>query len=440
MSLVKKIPKIVVVGGGAGGLPLATILGKKLGKKGYADIHLVDISPTHIWKPLLHEVAAGTLDSNHDEINFVTHGKKNGYSFHLGEICNLDKENKKIKLSPLVDIRTHQEIHTNREMEYDYLVLALGAISNNFHIEGIDEYCFNLDTRNNADYFHDVLLKNMIKIMEGTNQTLDIAIMGGGATGVELAAELVYSFQEVKKLMDYNLEIGKDVNITLIEAGKTILNGLSGYIQEGVSENLEKLKIKLETNRKATKITKDHIELADGGKIKADIKVWACGILSQPIIRKFGLQTNRINQIISKKNLQTIDYEFIFAMGDCAQVPLDDKGEKFAPARASNSLQQAYFLTNYFKNIAYNNKNKNQALIYKYKDYGSLISVSKFNAFGKVSSGGRIAVKIDGINGRFAYWTLYQRHLYALYGWFNFWFFTVGSFYSSRVKPRIKLH
>ena len=434
----KNVPKIVVVGGGAGGLPLVTKLGKKLGKKGLAEIHLVDANSTHIWKPLLHEVASGTLDSNQDEINYITHGKKNGYYFHLGNIEDLDKSQKTIKLAPLQDLRTKEIIHSHREMKYDNLVLAIGAKSNSFSIQGIEEHCYSLDTRADADYFHDVLLKNLVKISECKGEKINIAIMGGGATGVELAAELAYSFLEVQKMFSLELEFGNDFSVTLIEAGNSILNGLSPYIQEGVTENLEKLKIKVLTNKKVTKITKDEIEIAGGENIKAQIKVWACGILAQPVTKKFGLETNRINQILTNRSLQSKDDPSIFCMGDCAYVPLDDKGKKFAPGRASNSLQQADFLTDYFIK-----KSKNQdvtKLEYIYKDYGSLISVSKFNAFGKISSGGRIAVKIDGYNGRFVYWSLYQKHLMAVHGWFNFWFFHIASFYSNRVKPRIKLH
>lgn len=445
-------PKIVVVGGGAGGLPLVTKLGKSLGKKNLACIELIDSRPTHIWKPLLHEIAAGTLDQHNDEINFLTHGNKNNYNFHLGEVTGIDKVNKYVHLAPLVDEVSGYVIHSNRKVKYDYLVLGIGSISNDFKIKGINEYCINLDTREKASYFHDIILKLLIKLSETKDEKLNITIMGGGATGVELAAELVYAINEQKKVLKIDSEIGKDITITIIEAGPSILNGLSNYIQEGVALNLEKLKVKILTNKVVQEIRKDEIITKDGDCIKAGLKVWACGIHGQNIVSEFNLPTNKILQIKTNRKLQVLNdssnnsaindtsnvYDDIYAFGDCALVPLDDKNQKYAPARASNSLQQADYLTNHFKALM-NQDTKNLEKTYIYKDYGSLISVSKFNAFGKIN-GNRVALKIDGFNARIAYWSLYQKHLMAVYGWFNFWYFTIGSLYSSRVKPRVKLH
>ena len=92
-SATNTIPNIVVVGGGAGGLELVTKLGRKLGKKGKANITLVDSTHTHIWKPLLHEVAAGTLDSHEDEIEYLVQAMCSGFRFRLGKMDGLNREN-----------------------------------------------------------------------------------------------------------------------------------------------------------------------------------------------------------------------------------------------------------------------------------------------------------------------------------------------------------
>ena len=124
-----KIPNIVIVGGGAGGLELATKLGARLGKKKRATITLIDKSPTHIWKPLLHEVAAGTINSFHDEQNYFIHAAKNHYNFQLGKFTELDREKKVISLAPIIR-EDKRIIVPARQIPFDIVVIAVGSTCN----------------------------------------------------------------------------------------------------------------------------------------------------------------------------------------------------------------------------------------------------------------------------------------------------------------------
>ena len=184
--------RIVIVGGGAGGLELATRLGKTLGKKGTASVTLVDANLTHIWKPLLHEVAAGSLNSYEDELNYVAQAKWNNFQFQLGRMTGLDRTVKQVHLAATLD-ENGAELVPARSLDYDSLVLAVGSTTNDFGTKGAAEHCLFLDTRKQAERFHQQLLNHYLRALAGqadAAQEITVAIVGAGATGVELAAEL----------------------------------------------------------------------------------------------------------------------------------------------------------------------------------------------------------------------------------------------------------
>jgi NADH dehydrogenase len=145
--------RIVVVGGGAGGLELVTRLGRTLGKSGRADVTLIDGQMTYLWKPLLHEVAAGSLDAARNEPNFVAQAKWNHFAFQLGTLCGLDRNNRLIQLAPILD-DLGTELMPTRMIPYDTLVLAVGSTTNDFNTPGVAEHCVFLDTPQEAKHFH----------------------------------------------------------------------------------------------------------------------------------------------------------------------------------------------------------------------------------------------------------------------------------------------
>ena len=156
------VPKIVVVGGGAGGLELVTKLGKKLGKKNKAQVTLVDSTHTHIWKPLLHEVAAGTLDSHEDEIEYLSQAMCSGFRFRLDRMDGLDRQKKQISLAPTYN-EDGLEIIPRRSFDYDYLVIAVDSISHDFGIKGVRDHCLFLDTTKQAEAFQKQLLQSYLR-------------------------------------------------------------------------------------------------------------------------------------------------------------------------------------------------------------------------------------------------------------------------------------
>ena len=429
--------KIVIVGGGAGGLELATRLGRTLGKKGKAAITLVDCNLTHIWKPLLHEVAAGSLNSTENELNYVAQGKWNHFEFQLGRMAGLNRQSKTIQLAATLDEDGQELVHA-RELSYDTLVLAVGSNTNDFGTQGAAEHCIFLDTREQAERFHRQLLAHYLRAHAGSteNQQISVAIVGAGATGVELAAELHHAARE---LAAYGLDSiqPENMRISLIEAGPQVLPALPTRISTPVHKALQKLGVKVLTGAAVKAVSQDALILANGQSINASLKVWAAGVRAPAFLQNLdGLQSNRINQLIVTPTLQTSLDENIFAFGDCAACPLGDDSQRTVPPRAQAAHQQASMLV---KSLAL--RLQGQALPkYQYRDYGSLISLSSFSAVGNLMGNLMGSVKLEGWLARVFYISLYRMHQVALYGRFRTLLLMLSDRIGRSTDPRLKLH
>ncbi|WP_426115872.1 NAD(P)/FAD-dependent oxidoreductase [Pseudomonas sp. DSP3-2-2] len=429
--------RIVIVGGGAGGLELATRLGKTLGKKGTASVTLVDANLTHIWKPLLHEVAAGSLNSYEDELNYVAQAKWNHFQFQLGRMTGLDREKRQLHLSATLD-ENGLELVPARSLNYDSLVISVGSTTNDFNTKGAAEHCLFLDTRLQAEKFHQQLLNQYLRAHAGQTditEEITVAIVGAGATGVELAAELHNAAHE---LAAYGLGRIKPENlrITLIEAGPRVLPALPERIGGPVHTTLEKLGVTVLTNAAVSEVTADSLITASGQVIPATLKVWAAGIRAPVFLHELdGLESNRINQLQVRTTLQTTRDDNVFAFGDCAACP--QKGsDRNVPPRAQAAHQQASLLV---KSLRLRIEGK-PLPDYKYTDYGSLISLSKFSAVGNLMGNLMGSVMLEGWLARMFYISLYRMHQMALYGTFRTLMLMLGSRIGKGTEPRMKLH
>ncbi|MFP3925272.1 NAD(P)/FAD-dependent oxidoreductase [Pseudomonas sp. W5-36] len=429
--------RIVIVGGGAGGLELATRLGKTLGKKGKASVTLVDANLTHIWKPLLHEVAAGSLNSYEDELNYVAQAKWNHFQFQMGRMTGLDRENKQIHLAETLD-ENGSALVPARSLDYDSLVISVGSTTNDFGTKGAAEHCLFLDTRKQAERFHQQLLNRYLQAHASQNdaaEEINVAIVGAGATGVELAAELHNAAHE---LAAYGLGQIKPENlrITVIEAGPRVLPALPERIGGPVHKTLEKLGVTVLTNSAVSEVTADSLVTATGQVIPATLKVWAAGIRAPAFLEGIaGLETNRINQLQVRPTLQTTRDDSIFAFGDCAACP--QKGtDRNVPPRAQAAHQQASLLVKSLK-LRIEGGTLPE---YRYQDYGSLISLSKFSAVGNLMGNLTGSVMLEGWLARMFYVSLYRMHQMALYGMFRTLMLMLGSRIGRGTEPRMKLH
>lgn len=406
--------RIIVVGGGAGGLELATKLGRTLGRKNRAQITLVDRKASHLWKPLLHEVATGSLDEGVDALSYRAHAKNHSFDFQMGSLQDIDRERKVIILSELKD--EHGELlMPSRELEYDLLVMAIGSTSNDFNTPGVRENCIFLDSPEQAHRFRTEMNNEFLKLhAKNGNGTVDIAIVGAGATGVELSAELHNAVKELRTYGFGDLDSSK-LNVNLIEAGERILPALPPRISSAAHQELVKLGVNVRTATMVTKAEKDGLTTKDGEKIPAQIMVWAAGIKAPDFIKDIaGLETNRINQLVVKGTLQTTRDDDIFVIGDLAQCTQPDGS--FVPPRAQAAHQMA---SQAFSNIVAK-LNGRELKNYVYKDHGSLVSLSRFSTVGSLMGNlTKGSMMVEGRIARVVYISLYRMHLMALHGVFK---------------------
>lgn len=428
--------KIVIVGGGAGGLELATQLGHKLGRKKKAQITLVDRNHSHLWKPLLHEVATGSLDEGIDGLSYLAHAHKHGFSFQLGTLTQLDRENNRLQLAEIVDAQG-ETLVPQRELEYDTLVMALGSTSNDFGTPGVKDNCIFLDNPHQARRFHNEMLNLFLKFSasEGKQEKVNIAIVGGGATGVELSAEL---HNAVKQLHSYGYK-GLDsqaLNVTLVEAGERILPALPPRISSAAHSELTKIGVRVLTQTMVTSAEKKGLHTKSGEFIDADLMVWAAGIKAPDFMKEIGgLETNRINQLVVEPTLQTTRDPNIYAIGDCAACALPSGG--FVPPRAQSAHQMA---SRVLANILAEMKGQAQKP-YVYKDHGSLVSLSRFSTVGSLMGNlMRGSMMVEGRIARLVYISLYRMHQIALHGYFKTGLMMLVGSINRVIRPRLKLH
>ena len=427
----KSLHQIVIVGGGAGGLELATQLGDTLGKSSKAKIILVDQKLTHIWKPLLHEIAAGTMNPNEEETNYYAHAAKHHYEFVLGRFEQLDREHKQIVLSKPQSSKyeTSDEKHT---LSYDTLILAVGSVSNDFNTPGVKEFCHYLDSRQQAEIFQQDLLNLYLDAQnKKVDRALQIAIIGAGATGVELSAELVEAKQNFYKY-GLNRINPQNVQITLIEGAPRILPALSEKVAEHATMQLQRMKIDVLTAKQVEKVDADKVWFNDGTSIDAQLKVWAAGIKTPKVIADLqGFEKDRMGRLDVYATLQTKTDPNVFAFGDCAHCILDAREAPLGP-RAQVASQQAAFLVDAMKARIHGS----QQPMFQFSDKGSLVSLSKNKAVGELLG----QVNVQGFIAKSMYVSLYRIHQATIYGYAHAGLLTAKDFVTRKITPKIKLH
>lgn len=428
--------KIVVVGGGAGGLELVTRLSKTLGKRKLAEIVLVDRSRTHIWKPLLHEVAAGVIDKASDGVDYRMHAAQHHYHFQLGNMNNVDRDKQTVHLDPLFD-EDGLEVLPERSIEYDYLVMAIGSVTNDFGTPGVSEHCYCLDSLVQAERFHRALLNQLLKINQDgvTKKKIHVGIVGGGATGTELAAQLHHVSILARAYGMPEMSADK-LHVSIIEAGPRILPALPERIAASARRALTKLGIEVLESTRVQRAEKDGFVTADDAQIEADLMVWSAGVKAPDFLTELNLfELNKANQILVTSALQSTVDNKIFAIGDCCGVK--QKDGSWVPPRAQSAHQMASLLAKNLRNLFMHKPLQ----AYTYTDYGSLVHLSKYSTVGSLM--GKLSNSTMFIEGRLAkmvYISLYNMHLFAVHGWFKGFLMLLMRKVNSLVSPKLKLH
>jgi NADH dehydrogenase len=432
--------RIVIVGGGAGGLELATRLGHKLGRRGKAQVTLIDRRHTHLWKPLLHEIAAGSMDLSMQEIDYLAQAHWHHFTFRLGALIGIDRARRTVRVARYLDDEG-REVMPEREFVYDTLVIAIGSLTNDFGTRGVKAHAIPLETPEQADRFHTRLVNACLRANTQGEPLrpgqLHVAIIGAGATGTELAAELHKTTRQLVAFGLDRIDPDKDIKIHLIEAASRVLPALPERLSEGASKLLDDLRVKVHTGAAVTDVTSNGVSLANGTFIPSELVVWAAGIKAPDLLKDIaGLETNKLNQLVVRPSLQTTRDDAIFAFGDCAACPWPGhKGT--VPPRAQAAHQQASHLARELPRRIAGMKVRD----WRYRDFGSLVSLGEYSTVGNLMGklvGGNLF--IEGWFARLMYRSLYKMHQLALHGPTKVALDTIARLITRRTEPVVKLH
>ena len=436
--------RVVIVGGGAGGLELATRLGDTLGRRGKADVTLIDKSRTHVWKPKLHEIASGSMDLSAHEVNYLAQAHWHHFRFRLGEMTALDRERREVRVAPFLDAEG-QQVTPDRVFGYDTLVLALGSLSNDFGTPGVAAHALKLESKADAERFHARMVDACIRAHAQTTplrpDQLRVAIIGAGATGVELAAELHRTTREVVAYGLDRVDADKDIHVSVIEAADRVLPALPARLSKATEALLQKLGVVVYTSAKVDEVLARGVRLADGRTLPAELVVWAAGVKAPDFLKDIaGLETNRSNQLAVRPTLQTTRDDAIYAIGDCSACAWPEaNGGKggIVPPRAQAAHQQAMHVAGQIRRRLVGKAQKD----WRYRDFGSLVSLGEFSTVGNMM-GGLIggSLMIEGLFARLMYMSLYKMHELALHGAAKVSLDTLARMITRRTEPHVKLH
>ena len=432
---------IIVVGGGASGLELVTGLGDKLGRRKLADVTLIDKSRTHLWKPLLHEIAAGTMDFAVHEIDYLAQAHWHSFRYRIGEMIGLDRQRREVQLAAYVDEEGH-EVTPRRSFRYDTLIIAVGSQSNDFGTPGVREHAISLDTPVQAKRFHGRLVNAYIRGHAQSQplraEQLQVAIIGAGATGAELAAELHYTTRQLVAYGLDRIDPEKDIQINLIEAADRILPALPERLSDAALKLLKSLGVRVHTSSKVAEVSATGVKLASGRFIPAELVVWAAGVKAPDVLANLdGLESTGSNHLLVLQTLQTTRDESIFIIGDCAACAWAGHSGRYVPPRAQAAHQQAMHLVKQIKRRL----GGKPPQPWHYRDFGSLVSLGEYSTVGNLMGGlvGR-NLWIEGLFARLMYRSLYKMHEYALHGPTKVTLDTLARLITRRTEPHVKLH
>ncbi|MCA9373601.1 NAD(P)/FAD-dependent oxidoreductase [Candidatus Peregrinibacteria bacterium] len=360
-------PKIVILGAGFGGIYTYLHLRKKL-KPSEADIILVNKTNHFLFTPMLHEVATGGLGHHQivESLREIIYDSDT--NLYVANIESVDFDAKKV--------------HTNvGDINFDYLVIATGATTNFYNIPGAKENAFTIKSLGEAiklrNYFIDNFEKaSKVKDAKERKKLLSFAIVGGGATGVEVAGEASdFFYKTFCKYYCQDIEAG-DVNLYIINRGPELLPQFNPYLRKKALKALTKKKVQIKLNSSVTSIEKDHIQLSSGETLPVNNVIWTAGVKANPPKINQEIPTDSSGRLKVNQHLQIKGHPHIFALGDVASY--EHQSGKALPMLAQVAVQQSKTVAN---NIAASIQQK-PLKSFKYHSKGELVSIGQWGALG----------------------------------------------------------
>ena len=400
---------IVIVGGGVAGLELATRLGRRLGPQHKDRVVLIDSAPTHFWKPLLHAVAAGTIDPADHTIDYARQAIDNHFTFVCGQVTQVDRARRTLT----VQSRVGDGVDAHTVIDYERVVLAYGSVTNFFGIPGAQEHCLALDSVAGAEAFRRRFLGLCAQAGRRRNARtdagaplLDIAIVGAGPTGIELAADLHHTVETLAYYGLAGLESPHQVQIRIIERGPQVLPSLDAQASSLAVRKLRAMGIEILTDTAVAEVRADAVATTDGRTFPAAITVWAAGVKGPAFSTGLNVALNRNDQVIVDARLRSVTDPDIYAMGDCCTL-LNPDLSAMAPPSAQAARQQAIYLARILTHRA-----PDTLPGFQYRDYGTLVSLGQADAVGILRRAvGNRNVRVKGGFALAMYGLTYQRHV-----------------------------
>ena len=351
-------PKVVILGGGFGGLAAARALYKS------AEVTVVDRHNFQTFLPLLYQVSTAGLAADHVAYPIRGALRKTDIKFRMGSPISIDHKNSEVKLD------------SSEVLKFDHLVVALGSVSADFGIPGVNEYALGMKTVHEALTIRAEIMRRFEDLCRFEDDTkLSISVIGGGPTGVEMAgaiAELIRG-----PLKSDKADAAANINISIIEAGPRLLPTFAPSLSERTKKDLEKLGVKVMLNIPVKAIEHRKITLNNDSVINSEITIWAAGVKGSDAMAQLSLPTTG-NRIAVEPTMQVKNYSNVWALGDVAGAI--GKDGKPLPMVAPVAIQQGKFIA---KQIARLIANK-PLTDFKYLDKGSMATIGRNKAIVQV--------------------------------------------------------
>ncbi|HXP01946.1 MAG TPA: NAD(P)/FAD-dependent oxidoreductase [Luteibacter sp.] len=422
---------VVIVGGGAAGIELAA----RLGKRDDLDVALVDRDASHFWKPRLHELAAGLLGDGEEAVPFLAHAQAHGYRYEPGALMRVDTVAHTIDLDEVRLPQSDELILPPRSLSYGTLVLALGSRVNDFGTPGVLEYCDMLDSPGQAVALRRKILALALRSAGDPGRRMRIGIVGAGATGVELAAELHHAFNSMHRYG--GLEPASKLDITLMDMAPRVLPAVDPRTSASAQRILERMGVHLRVGVGVDAVKPGAFHLSDGSTVPCDIQVWAAGVTGHDIIEGLGpFKLSRDRRIVVEPNLAATGVPDVYAIGDCAFATTTPDGPSVPPT-AQAAHQQASYLARTLPRTL-----KGDAVPpFVYHAKGTLVSLGVRQATGELPSGpGKKLIPMRGWLAKMLYVSLQYMHRVTLHGWPRATALWLADWLRNTTLPPVKLH
>ena len=373
---------VVILGAGFAGLTAARELEK------IAEVTLVDRHNFQTFLPLLYQVSSAGLAADHVAYPIRGALRKKKIDFRMGSPIRIDHKNKEVTLD------------SGENLNFDFLIIALGSATNDFGIPGVFENALGMKTINEALRIRAKIMRHFEDLCRFKDDSrLSINVIGGGPTGVEMAGAIA----ELKKgpLSSDNYLAAEKIDISIVEAGPRLLPSFSESLSIKAQRDLEKLGVRVITQASVQKLSSNRIYLQDEAELKTEITIWAAGVKGEPIINSLDLPIVS-NRIAVNQTLQVQNHSNIFAIGDVAAV-LGRDG-KLLPMVAPVALQQGKFVAKQISKAALN-KTLGE---FKYLDKGSMATIGRHKAI--------VEVRNLRFSGAIAWYVWLWLHLFYLLG------------------------